>query len=563
MQRPGGLLRGIVRLPDGTLLNATTELTLITSSGFVLTTAVVGGVFSLALPLGTVVTPVLNTTVTSLGPGGFSQEGTYRTSPGVTCTVRSAQSNCTVSLHGAQDLISVSGPVNDAAYAGPLTGTVRFIGPSPQVVATEVQIRSGSFETSLLPGSYAVYATVHEGGITLASLGQAVVSVYPSMVLPITVGPTWTDSLLLTSTGSGTASTANLTVSGPLGAHMVLTGEPIGTSIVLALTPGVWTLRANSSATPYGVRASTTGSATVSLISGNAATIIPLTPVLTRQVAFQLQGPHTATVLPGSTWSLSYSLTNTGNTPLSLHMVGTPSTWTFNFTPENVSLGVADSNRTSTGELLIHLPANTPTNVPPITLEAVLSDGTIAGIATPAPTLTVRPYYGIEIGGSPQLGTVGSDSTTLPFWAMDTGNTPEIVSFAVPNLASISGLGWTAQIMSGTSPVLSPVTLSPGTNTSYHVLLTSGPDNPLIPGTVRVVATVQNASATASASLVIGVSDLPLTISNNTLTVTGPGLGTPPAYPGWVVYPLVFVPAAAVLLFMVTFRWYRSRRWHR
>jgi hypothetical protein len=87
--------------------------------------------------------------------------------------------------------------------------------------------------------------------------------------------------------------------------------------------------------------------------------------------------------------------------------------------------------------------------------------------------------------------------------------------------------------------------------------------NPSNPGVVHLEAAVVNRSAAATSTLALSVSLLPVSISNSTLTVTGPGLGTPPAYPTWLLYPLVFVPAAAALLFFVTLRWYRTRRWRR
>ncbi len=561
--QPGGLLRGTVSLPDGSPLNGTRELALETGSGLALSVPLLGGVFSLALPLGTVVHPFLNTTLFSPGPGGFSEEGTYRTASGATCTVASAQSNCTVVLLATKDLLEVTGTVVYPSYPGPLSGTVMFVGPSPSVAAQEVPVVSGSFAAFLLPGAYEVYATATEGGVTLASMGRAVLSTYPTETLPLTVGTTWTDFLTLSSAAARSSATANLTLSGPSGMHLVETGVPVGVPIPLALPPGSWTFQANASANPYGVRTATTGTAVVELENGNAATGIALTPLLSRTVDFQIQGPHAFTVLPGGTVSLAYSLTNVGNTPLALHLVGAPSTWTFNFTPENVSLGLAAGNRSATGSLRIHLPAATPTTVPPITLEAVLAGGIIVGVATPAPTLSVEPYYGIEMGASPSLGTVGSNSTTLPFWVLDTGNAPESVSLSISNLVAIEGLGWTARILSGTTPVIGPVTLQPATNTSYRILLATGPSNPSNPGVVHVEAAVVNRSAAVTSTLALSVSLLPVSISNSTLTVTGPGLGTPPAYPTWLLYPLVFVPAAAALLFFVTLRWYRTRRWRR
>ncbi|MGI0150326.1 MAG: carboxypeptidase regulatory-like domain-containing protein, partial [Thermoplasmata archaeon] len=563
LTRPAGILNGIVRLETGGLLNGTFPLALVTASGLTIGALSVFGAFSIGLPIGTVVHPALNVTVLYTGVSGVPQKIVYRTESSPSCAVTSVLSNCTIVLLTTNIPIDLEGTATYPSYPGPLSGTVEFVGPLPGLAATTVPLTSGAFSAALAPGVYDAYAVAQVGGVALASLGRVVVESYPTVEIPLILGPTWTDTVTLLAPSSGGAATANLTFSGPEGSSLPLSDEPVGPPMAFALPPGTWSVQANSTARPYGVLTPTAASQTVALIQGNAATALTLVPVYTRQVDFSLEGVTSQRVLPGATVSFSFAIMDTGDTPLDLHLIGTPSTWTFNFTPANVTVGVSASNRTASGEVVIHLPANTPTAVPPIELEALLPNGDVLGVASPSPTITVEPAYGLRIGASPRLGTVGTNSATLPFWVLDTGNTVETVALTLPAQTRLAGLGWTTRVMSGTTPVVGPVTLQPGTNTSYDVELTAGALPPPNPGSVQVVATVLNVSGTQPGSVVLTVSNLPVEISNDTLVVTGPSVGSPPAYPAWLLEVLVFVPAFAAVAVAASFRWYRNRRWHR
>jgi hypothetical protein len=45
--------------------------------------------------------------------------------------------------------------------------------------------------------------------------------------------------------------------------------------------------------------------------------------------------------------------------------------------------------------------------------------------------------------------------------------------------------------------------------------------------------------------------------------ITGPSIGTPPAYPDWFVPLLCFLPAIGVVIFLGVRRYFKTRRWSR
>ena len=86
----------------------------------------------------------------------------------------------------------------------------------------------------------------------------------------------------------------------------------------------------------------------------------------------------------------------------------------------------------------------------------------------------------------------------------------------------------------------------------------------LAPGSVTVSAAVVNSSGSVqtSAQLTIGAGTLRAqSPSGAPVAVSGPSVGSPPSLPDWLIPLLSFVPAIALGLGLVTYRWWRTRRW--
>ncbi|HEV2316412.1 MAG TPA: carboxypeptidase regulatory-like domain-containing protein [Thermoplasmata archaeon] len=559
----GGILHGNLTSPSGRAINGSFAVELVLGGGLTTSVSANDGSFTAVLPVGTVVRPIVNATLPEPGPGGVTLETTYTSVAGTSCTVRANLSYCSVRLAASVANASVRGMIDLPGYTGSLSGTVLFVGPGSSTNATVAAIAGNAFSASLLPGSYAIYATAGPSGAVRAVLDRLTITYGSAGTLNLTLAPTWTDTVTITSASAGSASTALLKLTGPGGVAIALAGEPMGTPIAFALPYGSWTFQANATALPYGVLTTTSASATVTLVNGNAATALALIPVVHRSVAFQLTGPSTTSVAAGTLTTFAFALRNTGTTPVSLHLVGSPSTWTFNFTPENFSLGLSSTNSTAGGEVVVHVPANTPVAHAPIALEALTANGTIVGIASPVPTVDVATFYGLRAGPSSSIGTSSPNQATVPFWILNTGNAPESVRLGISNAVDIRGLGWTATLEQQTTPIATNVTLQPGTNTTYNVVLRSPAGTPTAPTVVVVSAQAVNGTYAASATAVLPVSVLNLEVSNGTVVVTGPSIGSPPPYPDWLVPTLVFVPALAVLVVAVVQRWMKTRKWVR
>jgi hypothetical protein len=166
------------------------------------------------------------------------------------------------------------------------------------------------------------------------------------------------------------------------------------------------------------------------------------------------------------------------------------------------------------------------------------------------------------MGPASSVGTDGPHQATVPFYVMNSGNLAESVLLGVADSQRLASIGWTAIVEQGTSPQSSAVSLSPGSNNSFQVLLTSARNDALLPGNVTVVATVVNGSGAVTDYTVLNVPTLAVSISNGTLTITGPSLGSPSPYPFWLPY-LAFLPAIAVVVSIPLLRWWRARRWVR
>jgi hypothetical protein len=95
------------------------------------------------------------------------------------------------------------------------------------------------------------------------------------------------------------------------------------------------------------------------------------------------------------------------------------------------------------------------------------------------------------------------------------------------------------------------------------VRLTAPAGHALPPGSVTVVARVVNGTGTLVPTVTLTVPALTVVVNSTTLLVTGPGLGSPTAYPDWFIPLIAFVPAIAFAAVVAGYRWYRTRRWVR
>lgn len=557
----GTTVTGNLSVPKGYTLNGTVPVVLTGPDGSSLGLPAIDGVFRSVLPTGLVYGVSVRSTLAERAANGVTQFVTFTTSPSASCTATGATAFCSLPLQATIGLTQLGGNLA-AKGAGPVgAGTLEFVGPSPSRETTQVAVSGGTFSVALEPGAYTVYATAPVGSFAYATILNATVPEGAAAPLSIALLPAWTDTLTLLG-GPGTAGTANLTLARSGFPVLHLTGELIGVPLVLALPAGSWALTANSTASPYGVLAPSSGTTVLRLVSGNAATSVPLVAELRTTVSLTVGTPSSATALPGGTVHFSLAVRNTGSRPASFHLIGSPVTWTFAFTPQNFSLPAGNSGIGS-AEVAVTLPTSAIVDHAPVLFEALSANGTVLGASSFATTIHVVPRPDLRIGGSPTLSSVGPLSASLTIFAFNGGNTIDSVAFQVSNAAQLAALGWSTTILTSGNPLLGPLTLNAGDNRSLTISLHATGVGALPPGMLSLLATVGNGSSIFTRSLTLAVPNAAVSVTNGTLLVAGPGIGAAPAYPSWLVWPVTLAPAIAFLTAASLWRWWRTRSWVR
>jgi hypothetical protein len=182
--------------------------------------------------------------------------------------------------------------------------------------------------------------------------------------------------------------------------------------------------------------------------------------------------------------------------------------------------------------------------------------------------VNVLGYYGLSVVASPIAVTVGPRSVLVPFVIANTGNQGTTVRPTVANNYSLLALGWKSSVIP-TSGSGSPVKYLPAESSIVEEVNLTAPTAAFAPpGSVTVSVTAVNASGAVAASATLPIPTGSVGVQTPKggapLTVTGPSVGSPPkVLPDWLVPLLAFVPTLALLGVVLSYRWWRTRRWTR
>ncbi len=531
---------------------------------------VTGGQLTVEVPAETTYTVTATTVTRELGLAGVFTES-WATAANATCTSGVNTEACAVPMVPTAQTLWLNGTLTAPGVPDPLAGTVTFVGPSPSIASTTVAASGGTFSVRLAPGLYSVYATGGGSSNPYAALTTVPVSLSAPSVVALTLAPAWTATITVsppsTSSPSGSSpllGTANLTVTTPLGATFAETGITPSSTVSIELPVGSYVARASSYGAPYGVASNATASATVAIVRGNLGVTLPLAYVESYRVSAVVSGSGSAMVAAPGVAHFGFSLVNSGNVPVTIVPVGSPATWVFNFSFSSVTLTPGSSAYSAS--VTVNVPAGASALEPNVVVDLELANGTVVGSFSV--TVGVVAVYGVSVtsAGPP---TEGPSTASVPFYLVNTGNTLETVTLSVVNQATLLGMGWTIGFTQDGSPVSSTtISLSPFQNSTYAVNLTAAPSYVVAPGSVTVQASVTNHTGAYQSFAILSVPIATLTphSPNSTapLTVTGPSVGAPPSpTPVWLIPLLSFVPAIALVVGVLTYRWWRTRRWTR
>ncbi|MGI0071044.1 MAG: carboxypeptidase regulatory-like domain-containing protein [Thermoplasmata archaeon] len=549
----------------GTVLPLTTSVTLAAPGGATALLPVAGGTFSAVLPANTTYAIEANGSELVQGAAGDYYES-WTATPGTTCAVGSAAATCPVTMVGTSQLVWLNGTLSAPGVPGAVAGAVRLYGPAADPTVSIVLAANGTFSALVLPGEYSIYASGGGGSEPLAGFASAAASLTTANPIAISLAPSWADTIsVAVPTGAGLLGPVNVTVTNAYGLTSFYPGVSPSISFLVALPVGTYTVSALGFGSPYGIAASAGGTTTARIVSGNLGTTVELAYQYTYRATATLVGSSTATVTSPGSASFDYSVRNTGNVPITIGPVGSPSSWAYNFSFSNTTLAPGAS---LTGSVLVYVPANTAVSHPGAEVDFELTNGTVVGSISP--TVRIVPFYGLGVGRpATSAAQVGATSALIPFYVANNGNVGESVMLTVVNTAQLNSRGWTVALRSLSTPLTSPVvSIGAFTNSTYFVNLTTAQSVFIPPGTVVVEGSVLNASGAVQASATLSVPTVQFnpTTANGTAaaTVTGPSVGSAPSsLPDWVVPLLSFVPALALVLGVIVYRWWRTRRWTR
>ncbi|HTW40233.1 MAG TPA: carboxypeptidase regulatory-like domain-containing protein [Thermoplasmata archaeon] len=564
---PGLNLSGTLVKPGGATLAVNTTVTLTSPGGAAALVPVRDGTFGATLPGATTYAAAVAATVLVQGASG-PYYTSWVSAPGASCAVASTSTSCPISMVGTDQLVWLNGTLAAPGVPGYVAGTVRLYGPSSGPGTTTVSATNGTFAVQLLPGQYSLYASGGGGSEPFAAFASVSISLDTPSTLPLVLSSTWAVTLSVAApSGVALAAPANVTISNAFGYQAVYTNVAPGSPFVVALPIGSYTVTAASFGTPAGLLARASATANITVVRGNVGSTLALTYAYTYRVAATVLGADQATVTsPGST-TFSYSVRNTGNIPVTIHPVGSPAYWGFNFSFANATLAPTGIGSSLSGEVEVYIPVSTPVSHPSVVIAFELANGTSIGNFTP--TVNVVAYYGLGVGPTSSATQVGVSHVLVPFYVSNTGNIGESILLTIPDSSQIAALGWTSSLRSLSAPLTSPyVSVGAFTNATYFVNLTAVGAVFVPVGSVQVDGSVANVSGSIAATTVLPVptaSVRPGTTNGSApVTVTGPAVGPPPSnLPDWVVPLLSFVPALALVIGVITYRWWRTRRWTR
>ncbi|MGC8656708.1 MAG: carboxypeptidase regulatory-like domain-containing protein [Thermoplasmata archaeon] len=257
-------------------------------------------------------------------------------------------------------------------------------------------------------------------------------------------------------------------------------------------------------------------------------------------------------VKPGSTFSYSFKVMNTGNVPSEYSFSGVPAGWGFKFSPSTAFLNWMGTNSTMVN-VLVTVPKDAQVQHPQVMIIASSLNSSVS--ASALLNVNIVPIYNFSVSIINNQISYDGSAITIPFYINNNGNTYDNYSISLVDSSIVSTDGWNYSFdLKGTSEYTGY--LSSGSNQTYNLKLTPMVNKPILPSKIIIgVQSTKDPSMVLYATSSLKVAYISL---NTTAKVTAPFIGAPPSPPNYTLYVWAAVVAVVIIIAIIGANTWRS-----
>ena len=360
---------------------------------------------------------------------------------GFTGTLTIAQGATDVSFDVAAtrdyDNSTVSGRVTVGGAGVP--ASIRFSQRVTEALnATAMTASDGTYSIRLLPGTYNVHATAT--GSAMAFLGILTVTQGEDATLDLPLAPSYVLAGVTTYKG-GVRVAADVTFTAVAAAyvHSDATG-----AYRIVLPPAAYQVAVRAVTVENGMTVYYVKATGITLTSMPDPLNIALDRVYRRQVRVTWDISERQTIPAGGSVTYTLFLQNTGNTEDTYKFVGSPTTWTFRFTPLSPRLDFGNAVDSTFVSVTIQTPPDALVDHGDVTISAQTeAEPSIQGSATVQVDILRRRALSLVVTSA--IPTFDGKYLNYTVAVSNKGNAEEEVALVIPTLSELAARGWVAR----------------------------------------------------------------------------------------------------------------------
>lgn len=447
------------------------------------------------------------------------------------------------------DNATVSGAVRLAGQ--PASARITFEAVNETALTATINT-SGTYDLSLAPGTYNVYA-FRESGKTVSLTGLVVVP-YVENAFDVILETGWRVSGIADLIGT---KNEKVTLRFTAGTSVQFTTDKSGFFEVY-LPARKYEVKATSEKVERGLDVAYTATTSLDL-KGSTTLNVLLRRVDVLDVKLEWDSSERVTVLPGGQVVYTISVKNSGNLEDEYIFAGTPINWDFKFEPPLLRLPFGQGN-VATTRVIITAPADAQVEHPGISVDATsISDSAVRDVLQVE--VDVAHLRGVDLRLSGQPPVLSPEALEYQVQVANSGNGKDDFSLTLLNIGTLVSQGWRPTLIYeevSHDETVENVTI-PGAGTELVTLRLEaiGPVS-----TARALLRVHSQEdSNVASTLSVQLSFPSLTIPPDGVDVRGKNIQlTPPEFP-YLLYALIAaVGVGAAILFLRRRKTRRRRR---